>query len=186
MGQPNQPSPVKLIVGQLTRDPALFDLAAARMTTLFGPIDLTSETIPFTDTDYYSKAMGQNLLRQFVSFTDLIDPGRLAQIKHASNQFETDLAETAPGRALNVQRPINLDPGYLDPSKLVLATTKNYSHRIYIGSCMYAEATLHYHHGSWHAWPYTYPDYASPAYHDFLTSARQKLMETLSSQKQST
>ena len=79
-------------------------------------------------------------------------------------------------------RPINLDPGYVESSKLVLATTKNYSHRTYIGQSMYAEATLYYSKNQWHAWPYTYPDYAGGAYDDFLNRVRASLMEQSKSQ----
>ncbi len=76
-------------------------------------------------------------------------------------------------------RPVNLDPGIIEPSKLVLATTKNYSHRIYIGNKMFAEVTLIYEKGSWQHFDYTYPDYRQPAYHDFFTKVRNRLVEQL-------
>ena len=180
------PRPVKLIAGILSGDERLFALAEEAMTALWGDIDVHSTIMPFEQTDYYEKEMGADLLRKFVGFTRLIDPGRLAQIKHASNALEGELAGSHPARALHTSRPINLDPGYIDPSKLVLATTKNYSHRIYIGESMYAEATLRYHKGNWQAWPYTYPDYASGAYDRFLNEARQLLMDQLSSPKTNT
>ncbi|OPZ95339.1 MAG: hypothetical protein BWY71_02269 [Planctomycetes bacterium ADurb.Bin412] len=91
------------------------------------------------------------------------------------------LASHPEGRKLGVSRPINLDPGYIDASKLVLATTKNYSHRIYIGQSMYAEATLHYHRGKWQAWPFTYPDYGSGLYDPFLNAARDRYLEQTTS-----
>ena len=181
MGKPNPPRPVKLIVGMLSGDELLFAQAAEAMAALWGKIDIQSAMMPFTQTDYYAEQMGADLRRRFFSFVELIDPGHLAQVKHQSNVLETQLAQSDAGRALRVARPINLDPGYLEPSKLILATTKNYSHRIYIGESMYAEATLHYHKGAWQAWPYTYADYAGGAYDAFLNEARQRLMEQLSS-----
>ena len=177
MAQPHPPQPVKLIVGMLSRGKSLFTLAEREMQSLWGPLDVHSDTMPFTHTTYYEKEMGAPLLRKFVSFARLIEPGDLAPIKHQTNALEEQLAHTPEGRSFEVTRPINLDPGYLDPGKLVLATTKNYSHRIYIGQNMYAEATLHYHKDAWRAWPYTYPDYASGDYHDFLNQARQKLLD---------
>jgi hypothetical protein len=180
------PQPVKLIVGMLSRVETLFAAAEERMQQLWGAIDVASAVMPFNQTTYYEKEMGPELLRKFLSFAGLIDPGDLAGIKHQSNSLELELGDSAEGKALNVARPINLDPGYIDPSKLVLATTKNYSHRIYIGQSMYAEATLHYHQGRWQAWPFTYPDYASGVYDPFLNQARRRLMEQYSSQKSST
>lgn len=186
MAQPKDPQPVKLIVGMLSKDAALFTCAEENMQTLWGAIDLRSDVMPFTHTDYYAGEMGTPLQRKFVSFAELIDPEKLAAIKHQTNALEEKIAQSSAGQTLQVTRPINLDPGYIDPGKLVLATTKNYAHRIYIGRQMYAETTLHYHKGSWQTWPFTYPDYASGDYNDFLNGTRLILMEQLSSQKRNT
>lgn len=186
MGQSKPTTAVKLIVGMLSGQEALFDMAQEKMTEWWGGIDIQSEVMDFACTHYYEDQMGPALKRKFVSFTRLIDPGELAEIKHQSNDLEEQIAAGKAGKAVGVERPINLDPGYIEPSKLVLATTKNYSHRVYIGSGMYAEATLHYHKGSWQAWPYTYPDYAGGQYSEFFSQVRRKLMEQLSSLKENT
>jgi hypothetical protein len=81
--------------------------------------------------------------------------------------------------ALDVNRPVNLDPGIIEPSKLILATTKDFSHRIYIGKKMFAEVTLLYKKGVWHPFDYTFPDHKEQCYHDFFTKVRTKLMEQL-------
>ncbi|MHC4074906.1 MAG: DUF4416 family protein, partial [Planctomycetota bacterium] len=78
-------------------------------------------------------------------------------------------------------RPINFDPGIIEPSKLILATTKNYSHRIYIGKKMYAEVTLIFDKGAWQPLPYTYPDYRQQCYFDFFEKVRKRLVEQLKS-----
>jgi len=186
MGQSKPPTAVKLIVGMLSGQEVLFDMAQEKMTEWWGGIDIQSEVMDFACTHYYEEQMGAALKRKFVSFGRLIDPGELAEIKHQSNDLEEQIAASETGKALGVERPINLDPGYIEPSKLVLATTKNYSHRVYIGRGMYAEATLHYHKGSWQGWPYTYPDYAGGEYSGFFNRVRQKLMEQLSSPKENT
>ena len=184
MGQKLRPVwPVKLIVGMLSGTAELLTQAEQEMTALWGEVDVRSEIMDFTQTRYYEKEMGSKLLRYFVSFARLIEPNELARAKHQSNELERKLDDTELGRSLGVERAINLDPGYVEPSKLVLATTKNYSHRVYIGESMYAEATLHFHKGVWSAWPYTYPDYGSGVYDSFLSEARQTLVEQLSSQK---
>ena len=108
----------------------------------------------------------------------MIDPGELADIKHKTNQIEQKLADKLE---TDLPRPVNLDPGVIEPSKLVLATTKNYSHRIYIGKQMYAEVTLIFDRGSWQSLPYTYPDYKLANYHNFFSKVRTRLLEQLKS-----
>ena len=129
MGHIKEPHPVKLLVGLLVQRAEWFDAAAERLAARFGPIDLASGLIPFDFTDYYAPEMGPNLLRKFVTHECLISPEDLAPIKVATNGLEEELAR---GLAADVSRPVNLDPGYLDGSKLVLATTKDYTHRIYL------------------------------------------------------
>ncbi|MHC4620550.1 MAG: DUF4416 family protein, partial [Planctomycetota bacterium] len=80
-------------------------------------------------------------------------------------------------------RPVNLDPGIIEPSKLILATTKNYSHRIYIGNRMYAEVTLIFDKGRWRPFDYTYPDYRQQCYFDFFDKVRNRLVEQLRAAK---
>ena len=178
MWQLKQPNPVKLIIGILAADNRCLDCAIREIENCFGKIDLRSDAWPFTQTDYYKEQTGQNILRQFISIEKLVDPGLLADIKHKSNKLEQGLASTL---AVDLPRPVNLDPGIIEPSKLVLATTKNYSHRIYIGNFMYAEVTLVYDKGSWQPFSYTYPDYRLGCYHQFFSQVRSKLLEQLKS-----
>ncbi len=169
--------PVKLIVGMLSLNEQLFDLAEQFMAELWGRIDVRSEVMPFIYTRYYNKAMGEGLLRKFVAFEKLILPEDISGIKHQSNKLELDLQEVPAAQSLAVKRAVNLDPGYINSSKLVLVTTKDYSHRVYIGNDMYAEATLHYCYEKWNSWPYTYPDYGSGDYDPFLNAARESYIE---------
>ncbi len=173
------PQPVKLIIGILAADEDCLDAAADMVAGRLGPIDLVSEIWPFTQTDYYKDETGQRILRQFVSIERTISPEKLAGIKLKTNRLEQTLASR-----LNrtVPRPVNLDPGVIEPSKLVLATTKNYSHRIYIGKNIYAEVTLIYDKGQWRPFDYTYPDYRQQSYHDFFARARTRLLEQLRSE----
>jgi hypothetical protein len=157
MGAIKEPKPVKLIVGMFTQEPRLFDVAQERLSERFGPVDYESQLLPFDHTRYYAVEFGENLQRKFVSFARLIDPGELAAIKRWTNELEMELA--VEGR-----RRINLDPGYLSLGKLVLATTKDWQHRIYLGGGIYAEVTLRYRRGRFQPWEWTYPDYRSAAY----------------------
>jgi hypothetical protein len=156
MGKVKEPLPVKLIASMFTTDTGLLEEAKVRLSQEFGPVDYESELLPFDHTDYYTPEFGEDLKRKFVAFEELIHPGRLAEIKLRTNALEIEWA--AEGK-----RRINIDPGYVSHSKLVLATTKDYAHRIYLGQGIYAEVTLHFRGGTFQPWPWTYPDYASSA-----------------------
>jgi hypothetical protein len=171
-----EPKPAKLIIGILAADETSLASAVKTISAKFGTIDLVSDVWPFTQTEYYKDETGPNILRQFVSIEKLIDPAKLAKIKHITNKLEQKLARLLKSP---LPRPVNLDPGLIEPSKLVLATTKNYSHRIYIGHKMFAEVTLIYEKGDWRHFDYTYPDYRQQCYHDFFTKIRSRLLEQL-------
>jgi len=157
----------------ISADARLFDTAAERLADEFGPIDLTSDVMPFDLTHYYDEQMGSPLYRRFVSFREPFAPDHLADAKLTTQAVEADFATAAePG---GPARPINLDPGYVAPSKLVLASLKDFSHRVYLGRGVYAEITLMFRKGRWEALPWTFPDFASGRYDAFLTSARERL-----------
>lgn len=170
------PDPVKPIIGILASDDACLAAAREALTEGVGPFDLASDIWPFDQTTYYEGQTGPHILRQFVSLEELIDPGDLADLKHRTNDIEQELAARL---AVGFQRPVNLDPGIIEPSKLVLASTKNYSHRIYIGRKMYAEVTLVFDKGAWCPLPYTYPDYRQQPYLDFFSEVRGRLLGQL-------
>jgi hypothetical protein len=176
MWELKEPKPVKLIVGILASDERCLTVARESLSSTLGAIDLASDVWTFDQTDYYAGQIGPHILRQFVSIEQLIDPGQLAPIKHRTNAIEQQLAATL---AMPFPRPVNLDPGTVEPSKLVLATTKNYAHRIYIGNRMYAEVTLVFDKGRWHPLPYTYPDYHRQEYFDFFSKVRLQLVQQL-------
>ncbi len=171
-----EPEPVKLIVGILAGDEDCLKTAVEAICNEYGQCDLVSDVFEFYQTDYYKDQAGENILRQFLSFTQLIDPGLLAGIKHRTNEIEEDLAKKLD---TPWPRPVNLDPGIIEPSKLVLASTKNFSHRIYIGDSMFAELTLSFCKGKWESFPYTFPDFKEDRYHGFLSSVREKLVEQI-------
>ncbi len=150
----------------------LFGEARAALVKVYGPVDHISPLWPFDFTSYYAEESGEGLLRQFLSFAELIDPGKLAEIKLRTNQLEQEHA--SGGR-----RQINLDPGYVDLSKLVLATTKNHQHRIYLGRGIYAEVTLRYTRKSFRPWEWTYPDYRTNHYVEFFNQVRETYLEQL-------
>lgn len=166
VGKVRWPDPAKIFAGLLTSHPDLLAEAKVRLAAHLGPIDLESEVWDFKFTDYYQKEMGPKLKRQFVSFSHLQSPEELPRIKILTNQIEWDLA-------VEGKRRVNIDPGYVNLAKLVLATTKDYSHRLYLGHGIYGEVTLIYRKGGWQALPWTYMDYRSQSHLEFFLRLRE-------------
>ena len=164
---------VKLIVGMLSSFPGALAAAEGELVHYYGPVDLRSPVTAHEFTEYYRDEMGHPLVRYFVSFEQLIDAARLAEIKAQTNELERRLAEAGEWAAC---RPVNLDPGYIAPAKLVLASCKDYAHRIYLGGGIYAETTLGYSEGRWKCYEWTYPDYRTEQYQAFLTQVRERLL----------
>jgi len=178
----NKPEPVKLIIGILAADETALKSARQTVIAEFGKADFISDTWPFNVTRYYEAETGGSIIKQFVSIEQLICPSKLAKIKHRTNRLEKKLAKTLETPLL---RPVNLDPGIIEPSKLILATTKNFSHRIYIGQKMYAEVTLTFYRGQWKSYDYTFADHKQQCYHDFFSKVRIKLVKQLKNRSSS-
>lgn len=169
MGDYREHAPVLLVAAAFSRHEAALDWAAARLAREYGPIALASERFEFADTDYYEPTMGPGLRKQFLAFEQLRDPVDLPAVKIATNAFE---AEYADAGIHSESRPLNLDPGYITLAKLVLASTKDHAHRIYLRDGIFAEVTLHYKHGAWQSSDWTFPDYRRSDYHRFLSQCR--------------
>ena len=165
MGKIDWVIPVKLICGLISNSEDYFIQARTRLEKDYGPVDFVSQVIPFTYTKYYEKEIGTNLLRQFISFEKIIDPVELSRIKVNTNNIENVMA-------VDGKRQINIDPGYITLAKLILATTKDRDHRIYLDNGIYAEITLHYTKKDFRPFSWTYPDYTTEEYIDIFNKIR--------------
>jgi hypothetical protein len=166
MGSIRKPHPVKLIVGFIYKDRSILAKAEQILKKNFGPVDLQSKILAFTHTDYYEKELGSGLKRKFISFKSLILPQKLAGIKVFTNSIEKKFSRDS-------RRLINIDPGYIDLPKLVLASAKDFSHRIYIGRGIHAEVTLSYQGKAFRWYEWTFPDYRTPQYIEIFTKIRE-------------
>jgi hypothetical protein len=175
MGAIRKLIPVQLFVGALVSNAELIPEIEKHLTDGYGPIDHRSAIIPFTFTNYYTKEMGQSIERLFFSFERLIEPDQLPEIKWQTNHVEQELAQLQN----SVKRPVNLDPGYLEQAKVILASTKNFYHRIYLGNGIFGEVTMHFKSSKYEFFPWTYPDYQSTAYQEFFLELRQKYRSKL-------
>jgi len=177
MSRPQPPNPAKLVIGLFMKEKALLGTVAARLSETFGPVDMISGWFAFDFTSYYEPEMGRPLFRRMLGFKTLIAQDALAAVKHKTNGMEALYAS-------DNRRRINIDPGYLLLERFVLATGKNFSHRIYIGRNIYADLTLTYSKGSFQTLPWTYPDYASPEIRQFLLQVRRKYSMDLKIQQE--
>ncbi len=170
MSLPRKPKDVKLVMSFLYGSESGFASAVAVVDGRYGPMDFMSEPLSFEYTGYYEREMGKNLKRRLVSFRPLISPDQLPGIKLWTNELE--------GRYLNPHqgRAVNIDPGYLHSAKFVLATGKDYSHRIYLRDGIYGDLTLMVQKGAFIRLPWTYPDYASAPLIDLLTLLRKRYL----------
>ena len=171
MGSIQTHKPVLLIAAITSRHASAIQWAIEKAIPVWGDVTLQSPVFDFTETDFYTKTMGQELKKQLIAFQPF-DPTGLPETKIDSNAWE---AEYTSGNSHAESRSINIDPGYISEAKLVLATTKDRDHRLYIRDGIFAEVTLHYHRGIWTKSRWTYPDYQRADFHQFFTECRDYL-----------
>ncbi|MDQ7823542.1 MAG: DUF4416 family protein [Candidatus Eremiobacteraeota bacterium] len=157
--------PVKLFAGVLYRDEAFFSHARQALEEAFGPADYVGSPLAFDPTDYYEEEMGRGLMRRFLSFERLMDPGSLASVKLHTNSIEDTLSDRG-------RRAVNIDPGYLDYRKVVLASAKYGPHKIYVGQGIYADLTLIYGKGRFSPLEWSFPDFRDGRYDGILMEIR--------------
>ena len=172
MSKPQPPKPGKLLIGIILKEKSLLVAVANELVEKFGSVDLASTWFPFTKTTYYEPEMGTPLFRRMLTFKRLISQDALAEIKLQTNELERKYS-------VNCKRNINVDPGYLLHERFVLATGKNYTHRIFIGHGIYADLTLIYTKGSFQPLSWTYPDYVESHMLSYLDQVRKKYLMDL-------
>jgi len=170
MGSVRSVEPVLFVAAAFSRYPAALDWALAKTSAAWGPVTLTSPRFAFDATDYYQPTMGQGIKKCFWAYEQLGDPALLVERKLAANAWEIEYAALG---GHNEPRPLNIDPGYLTQAKLVLASTKDHAHRIYLARGIFAEVTLFYKNRQWQPRDWTFADYRRPDYHAFFDQCRQ-------------
>lgn len=167
MSVPQPPKPAKLVIGIITTELKLIENLVSELISQFGQLDLVSSWMHFNYTAYYEPEMGSPLFRRAFAFKPLILQDDLSAIKVATNQIEHQYSQKG-------RRQVNIDPGYMLRERFVLASGKNFSHRISIGAGIYADLTLIYQKGSFQKLPWTYPDYSDDGMLEFLEQVRNK------------
>ncbi|VVS90571.1 protein of unknown function duf4416 [Desulfoluna spongiiphila] len=165
--RPAEMLPAKLVIGVLTEEKGLLPGVAGALVDRFGPADMVSCWMPFSDTSYYEAEMGGPLFRRVFSFSRLVGQEGLADIKGRTNALEDAFS-------INARRRVNIDPGLLLNARFLLATAKDHAHRVCIGKGIFADLTLVYRAGAFRPLPWTFPDYTEPLMIDFLTDVRRR------------
>lgn len=167
MSIPQSPKPAKLVVGLFMKEKSLIVPVVTELVEKIGSIDTVSPWLPFNYTSYYEPEMGSPLFRRVLAFNSLVKQSSLPEIKIITNKIEKKYSK-------NGKRLVNIDPGYMLHERFVLATGKNYTHRIYIGKGIFADLTLIYQKGSFRKLSWTYPDYTEKNMLTFLEMVRNK------------
>ncbi|MBQ7221738.1 MAG: DUF4416 family protein [Synergistaceae bacterium] len=154
---------VKRITGILYPDDELLAWSIGKLSEIWGVPELQSEPVPFDKTDYYYE-IAPELSRVFLCFPGLVNPEGLADWKHEAISIEAQSRQPV--------RAVNIDPGYIDGARLILASTKDHAHRIYLRDGIFAEVTMRYRFKKWQSFDYTFPDFASGVYDEFLSGVR--------------
>jgi len=166
MGKVNRINPVKLVIGLIFKDDPAAKKIEVTLKKKFGPLDYESPELPFCFTGYYRQEFGEGLKKKFLSFARLVHPQELAKIKSFTNKLEGKFSKSS-------RRLVNIDPGYVDLAKYILATTKDYCHRIYLDQGIFAEITLSFKDDTFVPGEWTYRDYQTKEYIAILNKIRQ-------------
>jgi hypothetical protein len=175
MAEPKPFSPAKLICGIIAGEMDVFQKTQEKLSSLFGAVDVQSPFFSFDFTDYYREQMGQHLKRKFISFKDLIRPEKLSRIKLMTNRLEEEIGEHFHG----CPRAVNIDPGYILPSALIMATAKNFAHRVPLQHGIYGHLEFLFGKEEIRTLAWTYPDYSTPGYRSFFLEVRQAYLSQL-------
>lgn len=138
--------------------------------SLYSPVEDGSPVFDFSFTKYYEKEMGPGLKKQFVSFVQTHHPKDLPGLKVRTNEIEKSWSRDG-------NRCINLDPGYITSAKLVLASAKDFAHRIYLSDGIYGDVQFQFRGHAFRPHPWTFPDYQTETALAFFHRVRERFLE---------
>ncbi len=164
--------PVKYFVAVLYREEECFKKAKPLMENIWGGIDIEGEAHLFDVTEYYKPEMGSPIFRRLCSFERLQMPNFLVDMKICCNQLELQLS-------IGGKRTVNLDAGYLDHNKVVLASAKEAGQKIYLDKGIYADLAGRYKSGKYQPFEWSFPDFRDGRYDQELLAIRKKCLVQL-------
>jgi len=166
MSIPKTPTKAKLVISFISKDKELINSCIKKVGQKFSPADFVTEFVDFTHTSYYEKELGGSLKRRFASFKKLLDRKDLVKVKKLTNLIENETVHSK-------KRRINIDPGFLTIENFILASGKNFTHRVYLKDGIFADLTLIFTKNDFKELSWTYPDYKEKAVKDMLRKIRE-------------
>jgi Domain of unknown function (DUF4416) len=170
-------APAKLIVGVIYSLDAAVTGTEEALQASYGPVDFKSAAFRFDQTDYYDQQMGRGLSRLFLSFSRLVPPESLSSIKVCTNSLEKEIRKSLARE----ERVVNIDPGILTASALIMATAKDFAHRIPLSNGIYAHLELLFSRKAARLLPWSYPDFRQEGYQRYFLEVRQAYLRQLKS-----
>ncbi len=178
MRQFREPDPALLVCSLLSaRMDEFYGPFRDALADRFGPLAFEGEPAPFDRTEYYDEELGTPIVRRLLGFDRMVPLDALPGAKHFCAELER--AYMQGGR-----RVVNLDPGLISPERFLLATSKNFTHRVYLGQGVWADLTMIWTGGDWQTLPWTYLDYATPPLRPQLTALRRICLDKLGKLRQ--
>ena len=176
MSRRSLPGPARLVVSAIYRDGTALDAAIPRVTELLGGVRFAGTVFPFDATEYYADEMGAPLFRRFLAAAAPVSRDALPEVKIGLERIERELS-------VGGRRTVNLDPGMVTPENFILATGKNFTHRVYLRDGVFADLTLVFRKGEYRALPWTYPDYATEEIRSLLEEVRSELLAAAAAER---
>ncbi len=175
--RPSPPPAAFLFFGVFSGRLDIIDDVRTLVEERYGPLHPRGESpvFPFPETQSYPKTMGSDLKKRFYVLDKRWPQDGLARVKRDAVEMEAALGDRWRKRA-GVDRPVNIDPGLINDCRIILATTKDYAHRLYRGEGIWEEITLVYRQGQYRELPWTYRDFKSPEYHRFFEIFREEFL----------
>jgi hypothetical protein len=169
MAQPEEPMPVKYFIAVLFKDVGKLLKAKKELAARWGAIDFEGRDHAFDATDYYQPEMGVSLYRRLLAFERLYLPTLIVAMKLECNEIEASFS-------LYGKRTVNLDAGYLDHNKVLLASAKDAGQKIYLDRGIYADLSGRYKAGKYRPFEWSFPDFKDGRYDEELLEIRKQYM----------
>ena len=166
--QPYSEFQCKWIMAILSGENILPETLYQALEKTFGPVQYKGPAFPFETTDYYENEFGTHLNRRFIAFEGLDTPEKLVSLKLSAMRLEAEWQRDG-------KRWFNLDIGYMDADKVVLASFKRGPCKLYLGDGVYADLLLKYSQGHFDAMPWAFSDFKDGRYQKSLLVIREKL-----------
>lgn len=172
MARVQKPPPGRLIISVIYSSMDALADALNVLERKFGRVQFETPEIPCAETSLYGEEMGGELLRRFFSFDKMVARDGLPSIKGLCHKIEPQFADRVDDYLF---RTVNLDPGILTPANLVMASHREYNHRVYLNNGVFAELALVYSRGRFVRLPWTCPDFYGAEAIEFFGRVRASL-----------